>query len=152
MELIPLLCERACRWVSLRVDDELSELESVLLDDHLGRCRSCREFAGGVEAVAAALAAAGLERPAPLALSIPRKRRPLHVLRSAAAATLVVASAVAALVSGVAGQAQSAGAARPVAMLQAADSPNELRQLRRSALIDQGRVVPRNRRVPGESY
>ena len=74
------------------------------------------------------------------------------MLRSAAAATLVVASAVAALVSGVAGQGQSAAAAEPVAMVQGVDSPNELRELRRSSLIDQGRVIPRNRQTPGESY
>lgn len=152
MELIPLLCERACRWVSLRVDGELSELESALLDDHLGRCRSCRVFARGVEDVAAALAAARLERPAPLALVLPRKRRPLPVLRSAAAATLIVVSAIAALVTGVAAQGQSARAVKPVAMLQGADSPNELRELRRASLIDQGRVIPRNRQTPGESY
>src|SRR5712692_9429367 len=149
MELIPLLCERACRWASLRVDGELSELESALLDDHLGRCRSCRVFARGVEDVAAALAAARLERPAPLALVIPRRRRALPLPQSAAAATLVVAAAVAALVGGVAGHGQSARAAKPVAMLQAVDSPNELRALRRSSLIDQRRVVTRDRQVPG---
>jgi hypothetical protein len=37
-------------------------------------------------------------------------------------------------------------------MLQSVDSPNELRALRRSSLIDQGRVIPRNRQTPGESY
>src|SRR5260221_8876006 len=98
MELIPLLCERACRWASLRVDGELSELESALLDDHLGRCRSCRVFACGVEDVAAALASARLERPAPLALVVPRRRRALPLLRSAAAATLLVATGLAVLV------------------------------------------------------
>jgi anti-sigma factor RsiW len=149
MELIPLLCERACRWASLRVDGELSEFESALLDDHLGRCRSCRAFARGVEDVAAALASARLERPAPLALVIPRRRRPV---RSAAGAALVVAAGIAAFVGGLAGQAPSASAAKPVAMLQSLDSPNELRELRRSSLIDAGRVVPRNRQTPGESY
>src|SRR5438046_1244476 len=108
MELIPLLCERACRWASLRVDGELSELESALLDDHLGRCRSCRVFACGVEAVSASLAAARLERPAPLVLVIPRRRRPL---RSAAAATLVAVAGIAALVGGLAGSGQSAASA-----------------------------------------
>jgi predicted anti-sigma-YlaC factor YlaD len=152
MELIPLLCERACRWASLRVDGELSELESALLDDHLGRCRSCRVFASGVEDVVAALAAARLERPAPLALVIPRRRRSLPLLRSAAAATLIAVAGIAALVTGVAAQGQSARAVKPVAMLQGADSPNELRELRRSSLIDQGRVIPRNKRTPGESY
>jgi predicted anti-sigma-YlaC factor YlaD len=151
MELIPPLCERACRWASLRVDGELSELESALLDDHLGRCRSCRVFACGVEDVAAALASARLERPAPLALVVPRRRRALPLLRSAAAATLLVATGIAAFVGLVAGHGEPPRAAKPVAMLQAVDSPNELRALRRSSLIDQGRVIPRNRQTPGES-
>jgi predicted anti-sigma-YlaC factor YlaD len=152
MELIPPLCERACRWASLRVDGELSELESALLDDHLGRCRSCRAFACGVEDVAVALASARLERPAPLALVVPRRRRALPLLRSAAAATLLVATGIAALVGLVAGHGQPAKAVKPVAMLQSGDSPNELRALRRSSLIDSRRVIPRNRQDPGESY
>ena len=150
MELIPLLCERACRWASLRVDGELSELESALLDDHLGRCRSCRVFARGVEDVAAALASARLERPAPLALVFPPQRRP--VVRSVAAATLVAVAGIAALFGGLTGHGQTASAGKPVAMLQSVDSPNELRELRRSSLIDQGRIIPRNRQDPGESY
>jgi hypothetical protein len=149
MRQIPLLCERACRWASLRVDGELSELESALLDDHLGRCRSCRVFAGGVEAVSATLAAARLERPAPLALLIPRRRRPL--LRSAVAATLVGAAGIAAVVGGQTGQGP-VSALRPVVMVQGGDSANELRELRRWSLIDQGRPIPRNRQDPGESY
>jgi predicted anti-sigma-YlaC factor YlaD len=152
MELIPLLCERACRWASLRVDGELSELESALLDDHLGRCRACCAFAQGVEDVAAALAAATLERPAPLALVIPRRRRARPLLQSAAAGTLALAAAVAALVGGMAGHGQSVRVAEPVAMVQGVDSPDALRALRRSSLIDQGRVIPRNRQTPGESY
>jgi predicted anti-sigma-YlaC factor YlaD len=151
MELIPPLCERACRWASLRVDGELSELESALLDDHLGRCRSCRAFACGVEDVAVALASARLERPAPLALVVPRRRRALPLLRSAAAATLLVATGIAALVGLVAGHGQPAKAVKPVAMLQSGDSPNELRALRRLSLIDSRRVIPRNRQDPGES-
>jgi predicted anti-sigma-YlaC factor YlaD len=152
MELIPPLCERACRWASLRVDGELSELESALLDDHLGRCRSCRAFACGVEDVAATLASARLERPAPLALVVPRRRRALPLLHTAAAATLLVATGIAALVAMVAGHGQPAKAVKPVAMLQSGDSPNELRALRRSSLIDQRRAIPRNRQDPGESY
>ena len=136
----------------MRVDGELSELESALLDDHLGRCRSCRAFARGVEDVAAALAVARLERPAPLALVLPRRsHRPLPLIRSAAAATLVAAAAVAAVVGGVAGHGQAVSAAKPVVMVSSGDSANELRALRRSSLIDQGRVIPRNRQTPGES-
>lgn len=37
-------CARARRWVSLRIDGELSELESALLDAHLAVCVDCRAF------------------------------------------------------------------------------------------------------------
>ncbi|HXK15518.1 MAG TPA: zf-HC2 domain-containing protein, partial [Gaiellaceae bacterium] len=60
------LCERARWWASLRADGELSELESALLDAHLGRCASCRTFARGTEEIAAALRSARLQRPAPI--------------------------------------------------------------------------------------
>lgn len=151
MEIVPFLCERARRWASLRVDRELSELESALLDSHLGRCRSCRAFARGIEDVAAALAAARLERPAPLALVLPRKRLAGAWLQSAAASTLVVAVGVAALVGGVARHGSAVHAAKLVATVQGIDTPDEIRSLRRTALIDQGHPVPRNRQDPGGS-
>ena len=148
-----LLCERARSWASLRVDRELSELESALLDDHLGRCRSCRAFARGIEVVASALAGARLERSAPLALVLPGRRVARAWLQSAAASTLIVAAGVAALVGGVGGHGAPAPApAKPVVMVQSGDSPNELRALRRVTLIDQTHPVPRNRQDPGESY
>jgi Putative zinc-finger len=147
-----LLCERARSWASLRTDRELSELELALLDSHLGRCRSCRAFARGIEDVAATLAAASLERPAPLALVLPRRRARGAWLQSAAASTLVVAAGVAALLGGVPRQGGEAPA-KPVAMLQSGESPNELRALRRASLIVLAHPpVPRNRQDPGESY
>jgi hypothetical protein len=146
-----LLCERARSWASLRVDRELSELESALLDNHLSRCRSCRAFARGIEVVAAALAGARLERSAPLALVVPGKRVARAWVQSAAASALVVAAGVAALVGGVAGHGAPARE-KPVVMVQSGDSPNELRALRRMTLIDQSHPVPRNRQDPGESY
>jgi predicted anti-sigma-YlaC factor YlaD len=147
-----LLCERARSWSSLRTDRELSELESALLDNHLGRCRSCRAFARGIEDVSAALAAARLERPAPLALVLPQRRGHGGWLQSAALSMLVVVAGAAALVGGVTrhgGPAQ----VKPVAMLQSTETPNELRELRRATLIFQpSPAVPRNRQDPGESY
>jgi predicted anti-sigma-YlaC factor YlaD len=146
-----LLCERAKSWTSLRADGELSQLESALLDDHLGRCRSCRAFARGIEDVAAALAAARLERPAPLALVLPRRRTHGAWLQSAAASTLVLAAGVAALLGGAARHGGTAPE-KPVVMVQSGETPNDLRKLRRESLIVQGRPVPRNRQDPGESY
>ncbi|MGH3013254.1 MAG: zf-HC2 domain-containing protein, partial [Gaiellaceae bacterium] len=42
------LCERARQWTSLRLDDELSPLETELLDRHLETCAGCRVFAEDV--------------------------------------------------------------------------------------------------------
>jgi predicted anti-sigma-YlaC factor YlaD len=153
MDVVPPLCERARGWASLRVDRELSELESALLDNHLGRCRSCRAFARGIEDVAAALAAARLERPAPLALVLPSRRRATGWLQSAAASSLVAAAAVAALLGGIAVvHGPATRAVKQVSMLQAIDTPNELRTLRRAVLLAQEHPVPRNRQDLDESY
>ncbi len=143
------LCERARAWVSLRADDELSELESALLEAHLGRCEPCRFFAQGTEDVAAALRAARLEPSAPLALVVPGTRRTgRRALRLAAAAAAVVAVGAAAAFSGPAGG--KTEASKPVSMVASVESPDRLRQLRRPGLIEQGRPIPRSRRDPGE--
>jgi predicted anti-sigma-YlaC factor YlaD len=144
----PHLCERAQSWASLRADDELSELESALLDAHLARCRPCRAFAAGAEALAAVLRSAPVSRPEPLVVRAARpERTALRAVQVAAALTLVVSAGVVAAVSGSPG---SASAARPVAMVAGADSPDRLRELRRPALVAQARAVPRNRQLPGE--
>jgi predicted anti-sigma-YlaC factor YlaD len=148
MQPKPHLCERARSWASLRADEELSELESALLDAHLGRCATCRIFAAGAEAVAAALRSAPVSRPAPLVVRATRSpRTALRALQVAAAALVVVSAGVVAAVSGPSG---STSAAKPVAMVAGADSPDRLRELRRPALIGQARAVPRNRQLPGE--
>ena len=41
LRLQPRNCDRARAWVSLRLDDEISELEERLLEAHLGRCAAC---------------------------------------------------------------------------------------------------------------
>src|SRR6476619_3682547 len=45
----PLACDRSRAWISLRLDDELSRFEHVLLGAHLAMCRDCRRFADDVE-------------------------------------------------------------------------------------------------------
>jgi predicted anti-sigma-YlaC factor YlaD len=153
MNVSSLMCERARGWSSSRVDGELSELESGLLYAHLGRCGACREFARNAESVAAVLSAARLERPAPLALVVPRPTRPRRMLRAAAAGCVVV---LAAIIVGIAGSgapgASRAVAAKPVAMVSALDTPNELRRLRRASLIEHTREGPRNRQWLRELY
>src|SRR6266545_1950837 len=56
----PKSCDRARLWVSLALDDELSDFEDRLLDAHLERCPECREYESGVRAAAAALVAVGV--------------------------------------------------------------------------------------------
>lgn len=145
------LCERARRWASLRADDELSELESALLDAHLGRCLPCRAFAEGAEEVAVALRTARLERPSPLALMLPHRRPALRALQVTSAAALVVAAGAAAALVGVDRHAGASKAAEPVAIVAAGESPDVLRELRRTLLWTQTRHVTRNRRLPAES-
>lgn len=142
------MCERARSWASLRADGELSELECALLDAHLGHCSSCRSFAQGTEEIAAALRSSRVDVPAPVVLRPERARRTgLRALQVAAAVAVVVSAGVIAAVSGPAG---GPGAAESVSMVAGVDSPDGLRALRRPALIEQGRSIPRNRQLPGE--
>jgi predicted anti-sigma-YlaC factor YlaD len=143
------LCERARSWASLRADGELSELESALLDAHLSRCSACSVFARDTEEIAAALRSARLQLPAPVRLAAQQGRHSgLRALQVAAAVAIVVAAGV---VAAVTGPSQSTRAAKPVAMVAGVDSPDALRALRRPALIEQGRLIPRNRQLPGEA-
>ena len=142
------LCERAREWASLRADGELSELESALLDAHLCRCAPCRSFAGGAEELTAALRAARLERPAPLALVLPQRRPALHALQAVLVTALVVAAGVGAALVGVDRHAPSVSTAEPVAVVAAVESPDAFRRLRRPLLLAREHQLPRNRRVP----
>jgi hypothetical protein len=120
-----------------------------LLDAHVARCSSCRTFAGHSEEIVVALRAARLEQPAPLVLQPRQARRTgLHALQVVVAAAVVVSAGVAAAVTGPSG---STAAAKPVAMVAGADSPDRLRELRRPALVAQGRTIPRNRQLPGDA-
>jgi hypothetical protein len=144
------LCDRARAWASLRADSELSELESALLDAHLGRCPSCRTFALETVKVTSMLRAARLERPAPLVVVAARQapRTGLRALQVAAAVSVVVTAGVIAAVSS---PNRGAEAVKPVAMVAGADSADGLRALRRPALIERGHTLPRNRQLPGET-
>jgi anti-sigma factor RsiW len=149
MEQESHLCERARSWASLRADGELSELESALLDAHLGRCPSCSALACGTEEIAAALRAAPLERPAPVELPAqPVARTGLRALQVVAAVAVVAGAGV---VAAATGPSSRPAAAKPVAMVAGADSPDRLRELRRPALVEQGRIIPRNKQLPGDA-
>lgn len=162
------LCDRARQWASLRADGEISELENALLESHLGRCEPCRTFAREADGVAAALRSVALERiPAPVQLNavqldsvrldLPRRRVPVRAVQTAAAAALVVVAATLGSLLGVADRSTGIGsraALRHTAMVAMADSADNLRELRRPALVAEStgtRAIPRNRLLPGET-
>jgi anti-sigma factor RsiW len=88
-----IVCERVRAQVSLRVDDELSQLESRMVDAHLARCETCREFEASVLRLTERLRSAPLEPiPAPVVV-----RRIGRTWLSRAQVSMAAAVAVAAL-------------------------------------------------------
>src|SRR6185437_6146389 len=82
---------RARFWVSLRLDDQLSELEGALLDGHLAGCPACRAFAEDSAVATDRLRAAPLEAHEPVRIHVPRRgRTPLVVAVAAAVITAAV--------------------------------------------------------------
>jgi anti-sigma factor RsiW len=134
------LCERARLWASLRLDGELSELEGALLDAHLARCAGCRVVADGFVASTTALRSAPPERPAPVALDLPRS--PRRLLATIAVAALLVLGVVA---GGLARGELSHNSSKPraVAVVASYETPDQLRNLRRAALLNT-RQLPRD--------
>ena len=144
------LCERARAWASLRADGELSELESALLDAHLGRCASCRAFAVGAEAVAETLRGVPLERPS-VGLGPVRHagaRRAWRAAQLTAGLAVVVAAGMIASASRPSVPTADRAPSKPVAMVAGIDSPDGLRELRRPGLVERPHMLPRNGLVP----
>jgi anti-sigma factor RsiW len=83
-------CERARQWASADVDGELSTFERALLEDHLGRCGSCREFSHDVNGMTNALRAAPLEQFDGVVLG--RMRRQVRLRLAPAAAAMAIAA------------------------------------------------------------
>src|SRR3954447_8624655 len=138
MELTSQLCARARFWASLRLDGELSELESALLDAHLARCEACSAVAREFGASTHDLRARPLERVAPV--TIPRARSPRRVFVGAAIAAVVAAGV---LLGGlVRGQVSNDALPAPhrVAVVASLDTPDQLRMLRRTTLLNQRRL------------
>ncbi len=134
------LCARARFWVSLRADDELSELEGALLDAHLGRCANCREFAAASDASTQAIRAASYVRHPPVLLDLPRS--PKRLVAGAGIAALVAAAAVAGVLVRGAVSPGSAGpsAVHSVAVVASVETPDQLRRLRRTTLLNERRL------------
>jgi predicted anti-sigma-YlaC factor YlaD len=134
------LCARARFWVSLRVDDELSELEVALLDAHLARCADCREFAVGTEASTSAVRAAAYLPHSPIVVDLPRS--PRRVAVGAGIAALVAAAAVAGvLVRGTVSPGSTRSTVnQAVAVVASVETPDQLRRLRRTSLLNERRL------------
>ena len=100
MAIISRSCERARSWVSLDLDDELSELEGAMLRAHTARCVPCAQFQSEAVAITHRLRLAPLEPlPAPIALP-PRRRVVGRLLQvGAAAAVAALAAGIGALLS-----------------------------------------------------
>jgi predicted anti-sigma-YlaC factor YlaD len=98
-------CERAARSISLRLDHELSELESAALDKHLAQCGRCFAIAAEMTGITQLLRVAPLVEPERrVAVASPRRARSRLVRRTAAGLALafgVAAASVVAVFSGV---------------------------------------------------
>jgi predicted anti-sigma-YlaC factor YlaD len=133
------LCARTRFWASLRLDGELSELESALLDAHLARCAACREVVVGFASSTAALRAAEPSVPAPVRIEAPRRpSRPFVAL--AAAAVVVLAALVGGLLNAGTGSREGAKAPHVVAVVASLETPDQIRRLRRTTLLNERRL------------
>ena len=141
-------CDRARSWTSLRLDGELSQLESALLTAHLRGCGSCRAFADEVEAsteLLRAMPVLSLTEPVLVRARPRRDRRGVHGVAMGAA---VLAASLAATLVGLDQLSRSPSGPKPTAMVaQASDSDNIFRSLRRQQLIAQSRPMPRNKAI-----
>lgn len=122
-------CDRARRWVSVALDEGLSDLEGRLLDTHLSRCDECRAFERRVCAVTRELRHAelvSLERP----IALPHRQRRLSGFRIASAS----AAAAAVGVFGVFALATSGEQVRPALNVQDTEA-FDVRQARRAQMV-----------------
>ncbi len=97
-----LRCERARQSASLALDGELSELETRLLERHVGECAACREWAASIEETAALVRAAPLEQPTEV--FVPRRRVASPVRRRVAIAAVVAAAVLGTLLGALLGR------------------------------------------------
>jgi hypothetical protein len=92
-------CDRARQWSSLRLDGELSELESVLLDKHLEMCGGCLAFDQRLHAAARTLRLTPPEAPlAPIQPELPERRVAFPVGRRLMVAAIAAALALGSVV------------------------------------------------------
>jgi len=136
------VCRQGRELISLRLDDELSELEQARLDSHLRVCPDCRAYEADLMGATRMLRAAALE-PVEHPFVLPQRRRvPLRSLQISAAAALVV---VAAALGTLLGPLRSHQAAQlPIVLASRGDDHSDLRaqhQLRRLQLMPAARLM-----------
>ncbi len=141
---MPRNCDRARAWASLRLDDEISELEDALLTAHLKRCAACREFEESVRGSVLMLRAQPVELiDNPVVVS---GRRRLHVRPTAVARVAAVVAAVVGVTAVLSTQAAKGPVAhspvRGPAIVAAED--NDLKQLRALRVMQLGGRPPRD--------
>jgi predicted anti-sigma-YlaC factor YlaD len=98
MEIETTTCERARASVSLALDGELSELESLELDRHLLACDRCADFAARAAVVVDAIRSTPCELPRRSFEVAEKRRRTRPTIVIAAAVAVVVAASAGALV------------------------------------------------------
>jgi Putative zinc-finger len=138
MDVSSQLCSRARFWASLRIDGELSELESALLDAHLARCLDCCAVVAGFEDSTRGLRAAPLAKPAPIA--IPHGGTSRRVLATMFVAAVVAVAAIAGGLVHHESSTTTTPARQTVAVVASVDTPDQLRRLRRTTLLNQRRI------------
>ena len=138
----PHTCDRAREWVSLRLDDEISELEDALLEAHVHRCGACREYEATVRGAVLAVRARPLERMnEPIVVT--GRRRPM--LRPAAVARVAaVVAAVVGVTTVLSTQAAKGPAAHGSSSIPVASVPDDqdLKQLRALRVLQLGGRPP----------
>ena len=144
LRLQPRNCERPRAWVSLRLDDEISELEERLLEAHLRRCASCREFETTARGAAVALRAQPLEQIDHPVVVSGRRRLPVRV--GAVASVAALAAAVVSVTTVLSTMAlKSPPSTHAPAPLPAAVAPDDqdIKQMRALRVLQLGGRPPR---------
>ena len=95
--ILPAECAQAYQQLSLRVDGELSDFETVLLEAHLAVCADCQAFEKNITGFTTALRTVPAEQPS-VSFQLPGGRSRMNALLasssragSAAAAVAIVA-------------------------------------------------------------
>jgi predicted anti-sigma-YlaC factor YlaD len=139
------VCRQGRELISLRLDDELSELEQARLDSHLRVCADCRAYEADLTGATRMLRTAALA-PVERSFVLPQRRRlPLRSLQvGAAAALVVVATALGTLLGPL--RSHQAAAQLPIVLAARGDDNSDLqaqRQLRRQRIPAARLIVPR---------